>query len=155
VQAVSDDAEAVKEKPMGRCSSVMLLGAMLFAVVLFAVVQGCGSQSPDAAIRSRWNQFMQGVLSDDLDSSRKVLEPDYLKEQGDEAINQRLKGFGEILRAGKIKMEDLRIDQVSVAEGEKSATVDHSMRTQEGKWLAQAGYGHWVKVGSTWYITWR
>ena len=134
---------------MGRYISALLFGVSLL------VFSGCGPADPDVAIRGRWNQFMEGILSRDPDSSKRVMEPAYITEQGDGAISDRLAGFSKLLRAGKIKKDDLRIDQVTIAEDGKSATVSHSMRTQEGEWLSQAPYGRWVKVGGTWYITWR
>ena len=130
------------------------LAAILLGVSLL-VFSGCGSTDPDVAIRGRWNEFVEGILSRDPDSSKRVMEPAYITEKGDAAISDRLEGFSKLLRAGKIKKEDMRIDQITIAEDGKSATVSHSMRTQEGEWLSQAPYGRWAKVGSTWYITWR
>ena len=134
---------------MSRYISAQLLGVSLL------VFSGCGPADPDVAIRGRWNQFVGGVLANDTASSKRVMEPAYVTEQGDDAITDRLTGLSRLLRAGRIKMQDMRIDQVTVAEDGKSATVNHSMRTKDGEWLSQAPYGHWVKVGNTWYITWR
>ena len=116
---------------------------------------GCGSQNPEDAIHSRWNQFMGGVVGNDPDASMRVMDPAYVSQEGADAVQQRLEGFGKLLRAGRIKMADLRIDKVTVAEDGKTAVVQHSMRTKEGEWLSQAPYGSWVKVGRTWYVTWQ
>jgi hypothetical protein len=115
---------------------------------------GCAQPTPDEAVRKRWNQFVASALDGDTEAGLQVFDPAYVARQGPEAAKQRLKGFGEILRSGRIKAADLRIDKVTIGPDGKTAEVNHSMRTSDGKWLAQAPLGSWVAVDNNWYITW-
>jgi hypothetical protein len=129
--------------------------ALLVLGVLLLSSAGCGSQSPEDAVRKRWEQFVSSGLRNDVDACLQVMDPAYVSRAGVESVKDKVNGFSQLLRAGRISEADLRIDKITVAEDGKTATVEHSMRTKDGKWLPQAPYGSWVKVDKTWYVTWR
>ncbi len=131
--------------------------AMLAAIAVLGLLAslGCAPQSPEDAVRKRWNQLMASTVSGDTQAGLQVFDPAYVNRQGADAAKQRLQGFGDVLKSGRIKLADLRVDKVTIGPDGKTAEVSHSMRTSDGQWLSQAPFGSWVLVNNTWYITWN
>jgi hypothetical protein len=117
-----------------------------------ALSAGCKSQSPEDAVRARWNQLINNTLANDVEAAIEVVDPSEITRLGPDEVKRRQKAFGDLLRAGRITKADLRIDSVTLGADGSTAVVNHSMRTKEGKWLEQVPYGSWVKVDKTWHL---
>ena len=131
-----------------RAALAILLGMSLLCA-------GCNksNQTPEDAVRARWNQFMYSTLANDQDAAVEIIDPAVITRLGADQVWRRQKSFGNLLRAGRITKADLRIDSVTLGADGNTAVVKHSMRTKDGKWLEQVPYGSWVKVDKTWYMT--
>jgi hypothetical protein len=84
----------------------MVNRATLFALLGLWLLScgGCGQHTPAEAVRKRWNQLIASALSRYTDAGLKLIDPAYVSRQGSEEVKQRHRGFGDLLRAGRLTL---------------------------------------------------
>ncbi|MBC8873230.1 MAG: hypothetical protein H8E44_27665 [Planctomycetes bacterium] len=125
--------------------------AAFAAIGLCLLVFFSGCANHEADIRQRAQQLIGYLCADDMDGCVSLTDPLYVRAQGSQKVKFAFKIFNLVIRIGKLGPEDVRIDQVVLGEGNKTAEVHMSAR--KGEDWQPLEPSNWVRVDNQWYIS--
>lgn len=121
----------------------------IVAVLLLAAT-GCGGPDHKAAIRVKFEQLTGHVCRDEVDACVPLVDPVYVRGQGEAKVKGQLKILAGVFKLGKITPADVRIEDIVVAKDARSAEVLFSLQSR-GEWKSQKP-SKWVLADGQWYF---
>jgi hypothetical protein len=103
------------------------------------------------AITERVTVLVEHLRNENMEGCVTFTDPALLRQQGEMAVKGRFKLMSLGLWLGRVKPEDVRIDDITLGTDSKSAQVKVSVRTG-GQWKVNDTY-RWVRFDGKWYIT--
>lgn len=122
-------------------------------LILFVgpLISGCGPGDPTPTIRARFQQMAGYLCTDNVDACVTLADPIYVRAQGTEKVKFQLKLLAGLIKLGKLTEQDIRVDQINVAEDGKTAQVQFSLQSN-GEWKSQ-NPSNWVLSDGQWYYS--
>ncbi len=128
----------------------MTQGIRWLLLLIALLLPGCGGPNHEPVVRSRFQEFARSVCQDDVESCVKLADPVYMRAQGADKVKLQLKLLTGLFKLGKVTEADVRIDQIVIAQDQKSAEVQFSLQSK-GQWKAQKP-SRWVLSDGQWYL---
>jgi len=119
--------------------------------VLAIATTGCGGPDHKAALQDKFQQLVGHLCQDNLEACTSMVDPVYVRAQGTNGVKVQLKVLIGLMKLGKITPNDVRIDEIVVAEDAKTAEVRFSLQSN-GAWQASRP-SRWVYSEGQWYLT--
>lgn len=130
---------------------VVLAGAIvwLFPPLTYDLAPFLWTGHHQKVIKERAQELIDHLAKDETAGALEMTDPGFVRQQGENLVKLRLKVLGALVRlAGK---DRLRVDQVILGPGGKTATIQLSM--QQGNQWKPIDPSRWVRVDGKWYIT--
>jgi hypothetical protein len=103
------------------------------------------------AITERVTTLVDHLRNNNMQGCIDLTDPAFLRQHGDGGATVHFEILSGLIWLGKLKQEDIRVDEVTLGSDSRSAQVKVSVRTA-GQWKVQTPY-RWVRVDGKWYIT--
>jgi len=103
------------------------------------------------AITERVTALVDHLRHDEMEGCVALTDPVFLRQHGESGAKFHFQIMSGFMWLGKLKQEDIRIDEITLGSDSKSAQVKVSVRTS-GRWKSLDPY-RWVRVDGKWYIT--
>ena len=112
---------------------------------------GCGKARHESAVRERAQQLIEHLCRGETDVCLAYADPVYVRAQGTNGTKIAFGIMGALLKLGQHTKDTVRIDEVTVADDCKTATVRISL-SDKGQWKS-LNPSKWVRADGQWYIT--
>jgi len=137
----------------------LLLGVMLAigGIVLFKPnltedwVPGLWANHHKKILRERSMELLRCLCRDDMDGCIRLTDPAFVRQNGAEQVKIRFKLMSVVVTLGRIQESDVRVEQVILGPGNKTAEVPTSIRIKD-EWKVQKP-SKWVRSDGQWYVS--
>lgn len=104
----------------------------------------------DAALRQRIDLLVEAICQGNPDACIPLAHPDRIQQYGTEGARIRMGLLSAIVRLGKLRPDQVRVDLISMPHGCRTAEVTLSLQLN-GEWKRQKP-GRWERIGGDWYM---